>query len=98
MGDILTAFLAGRNPRMLRAYASDLADFARFFRAPGASAAVELLLSGDRGRANAMALAYKADLLGRGLAASTAVIPHAPLFRCRVCRMNAVFEVLGLKG
>ena len=67
----MAAFLAGRNPRTLRAYASDLADFARFVHARDASAAVELLLSGGAGRANAMALAYKADLVGRELAAAT---------------------------
>jgi integrase/recombinase XerC len=32
---------------------------------------VELLLSGDGGRANALALAYKADILGRSLAAAS---------------------------
>ena len=70
-GDIMAAFLAGRNPRTLRAYASDLADFARFVHASEPSSAVELLLSGGAGRANALALAYKADLMGRKLAAAT---------------------------
>src|SRR4051794_1798321 len=70
-GDVVALFLAGRNPRTLRAYASDLADFARFVRAPSPSFAVELLLSGSGGRANALALAYKADLIGRDLAAAT---------------------------
>jgi len=32
---------------------------------------MELLLSGDRGRANAISLAFKADFMGRGLAATT---------------------------
>jgi integrase/recombinase XerC len=77
LGDILAAFLAGRNPRTLRAYASDLADFARFIQVPEATtlrsvpAAVELLLSGDGGRTNALAMAYKADLMCRSLAAAT---------------------------
>jgi hypothetical protein len=44
MEDIVAAFLAGRNPWTLRAYASDLADFARLVPLPGASAAVGLLL------------------------------------------------------
>lgn len=71
LGDFLSAFLAGRNPRTLRAYAADLADFARFVRVPEAWAAVELLLSRNAGHANALALAYKADLMGRELAAAT---------------------------
>ncbi len=67
----MALFLAGRNPRTLRAYASDLADFARFVQAPETSAAVELLFSGGAGRANALALAYKAELANRDLAPAT---------------------------
>jgi integrase/recombinase XerC len=73
-GGIVAAFLAGRNPRTLRGYAADLADFARFINAASPSAAVELLISGQAGHANALALAYKADLIGRELAALRSMV------------------------
>ena len=69
--DILEAWLAGRNPRTLKAYRFDLADFARSSGAPSPAAAVDALLAGSAGLANRVALAYRADLLGRGLASAT---------------------------
>jgi integrase/recombinase XerC len=69
--DVLSAFLAGRNPRTLRAYDRDLADFARFLGAHDSRAAVVGLLNLSHGNANAAALAYKAHLIGRGLKAAT---------------------------
>ena len=69
--DVVAAWLAGRNPRTLRAYSSDLGHFARFLGAPSASAAVETLLSLGHGQANASALAYRASMLDRGLSPAT---------------------------
>src|SRR3954451_12428016 len=69
--DVPATFLAGRNPRTLRAYAADLEDFARFAGAPSAAAAVESLLSLGQGQANAAVMAYRADLVGRGLTPNT---------------------------
>ncbi len=69
--DLLGAFLAGRRPTTLRAYAKDLADFAAFLGLPDAGAAVETLIAGTAGRANTLALGYKAHLLDRGLASAT---------------------------
>ena len=69
--DILEAWLAGRNPRTLKAYRFDLADFARSSGAPSPAAAVDALLAGSAGLANRVALAYRADLLRRGLAPAT---------------------------
>jgi integrase/recombinase XerC len=71
VGDILEAWLAGRNPLTLRAYAFDLADFARFAKAPSAEAAVGALFAGGPGRANRLVLAYRAHLTERGLASAT---------------------------
>jgi integrase/recombinase XerC len=68
---LLAAFLAGRNPQTLRAYRQDLADFAGFVGVASAAEAAQQLLADGAGTANAQALAYKADLLGRGLAAAT---------------------------
>src|SRR4051812_16451533 len=52
--DVLTAFLAGRKPTTVRAYQFDLGDFARFLGSPSPTAAVELLLAGTAGAANAL--------------------------------------------
>src|SRR5947209_18006544 len=69
--DLLAAFLAGRNPRTLRAYDRDLRDFARFLGAADARSGVALLLDLPHGTANAMALGYKAHLVDRGLKSAT---------------------------
>ena len=69
--DLLGAFLAGRRPTTLRAYAKDLRDFAAHLGLDDAAAAVKTLISGTAGRANAVALGYKAHLTGRGLAPAT---------------------------
>ena len=69
--DLLGAFLAGRRPTTLRAYRKDLADFAGFLGLPAAAVAVELLVSGTAGQANALALGYRAQMTDRGLAPAT---------------------------
>jgi integrase/recombinase XerC len=69
--DLLGAFLAGRKPTTLRAYRKDLTDFATFLGVPGPGEAVEFLVSGDAGRANALTLGYKAHLTDRKLAPAT---------------------------
>jgi integrase/recombinase XerC len=68
---LLRAFLSGRSPRTLRAYAQDLADFARWSGAASAADAGRLLLAAGPGGANGAALSYRAALLARGLAAAT---------------------------
>jgi integrase/recombinase XerC len=70
-GDLLDAFLAGRRPTTLRAYAKDLADFAAFLGFTTADAALKALVNGTAGRANKLALGYKAHLTGRDLAPAT---------------------------
>ncbi len=65
------AFLAGRNERTLRAYAADLRDFAGFLGLADVHGAAARLLGNGQGEANGMALAYRADLMARGLAAAT---------------------------
>jgi len=60
--DIIQAWLAGRNPRTLRAYAFDLSDFARFAGAATPEAAVDALVAGGPAFANRVALAYRADM------------------------------------
>src|SRR5262249_3749710 len=55
----------------LRAYQQDVNDFARFAGAGTADAAAARLLARGPGGANQVALAYRAHLRGRGLAAAT---------------------------
>lgn len=69
--DVLSAWLGGRNPRTLAAYSRDVDDFAAFLESPSGTAAVELLLSMSHGDANALALAYRAHLINRGLKSAT---------------------------
>jgi integrase/recombinase XerC len=69
--DLLGAFLAGRRATTLRAYRKDLADFATFLGVADAREAVALLVAGSAGRANTLALGYKAHLTDRGLAPAT---------------------------
>jgi len=68
---LLGAFLAGRNPRTLAAYRQDLEDFRAFMGAETSEEAAGLLLSHGHGEANAAALAYRAHLMERKLAAAT---------------------------
>src|SRR5258707_4528133 len=70
-GRLLEAFLSGRSPRTLRAYARDLADFARWSGVAPAAEAARLLLAAGQGGANGTALSYRAALLARGLSAAT---------------------------
>lgn len=73
------AFLAGRNGNTRRAYAQTAADFAGFLsrraaRVVDEGEAVRELLSHGAGPANLLALDYRADLLGRGLASGTVAL------------------------
>ena len=68
---LLAAFLSGKSPRTVRAYRRDIEDFRAFTEASTVDEAAQSLLSGSHGAANAVALAYRADLLERGLQAAT---------------------------
>ncbi len=68
---LLGAFLAGRNPRTLRAYRSDLEDFTRWLGAVDVDTAARTLLARGAGTANALVLSYRANLSDRQLAAAT---------------------------
>jgi hypothetical protein len=74
--DVVAAFLPGRNSRTLKAYSFDVGDFAKLLGSPTPAAAVDLLLTETVGAANAIALGYRIDMAGRGLA--TATIAHRP--------------------
>ncbi len=68
---LLAAFLEGRSPRTLAAYRADLGDFCRFLGASTLEEASAAILSRPHGAANALALAYRANLLDRQLAPAT---------------------------
>ena len=68
---LVESFLAGRNPRTLAAYRQDLEDFRAFTGAVTLEEAAQLFLSRGLGDANAAALAYRAHLVNRRLAAAT---------------------------
>ncbi len=67
----MAAFLSGRSPRTMRAYAGDLEDFAHWSGAASTAEATRLLLAAGPGPANEAALRYKAQLIERGLAPAT---------------------------
>jgi integrase/recombinase XerC len=69
--DLYAAVMAGRNARTVRAYEADYRDFARFLDVASPSVALEALISLTQGGAHAVALSYRAHLVGRGLAPST---------------------------
>lgn len=69
--DLAAAWLAGRRPTTLRAYRADLADFARFLGASSQGRALDRFFALEQGRAHSVALAYRASLVERGLAAAT---------------------------
>jgi integrase/recombinase XerC len=68
---LLAAFLAGRKAETIKAYRADLEDFRVFVQVPTLTHAAELVIARGQGEANAMALAYRTDLMDRGLAAIT---------------------------
>lgn len=68
---LVAAFFAGRNPRTVAAYREDLDVFRGFVGPPTLQDAAALLLGRPHGEANALVLAWKADMVERGLAAAT---------------------------
>lgn len=68
---LIQAFLSGRNALTIRAYRQDLNDFSTFSESSGVDDAARGLLSLTPGDANALALGYRANMVERGLQAST---------------------------
>ncbi len=71
IGPLVEAFLSGRKATTLRTYRQAIEDFRQFVNAADLNAAARLLLSGSHGQANALALAYRANIVERDLSAST---------------------------
>ena len=68
---LIRLFLDKRSPATRRAYATDLADFARWLEVGGPAEAMAYLLGQGPGPANELAMGYRNALRARGLAAST---------------------------
>src|SRR5262245_52407830 len=68
---LLDAFLAGRKEETIKAYRADLEDFQAFVQASTLDQAAGLLMARGLGEANALALAYRTNLMERNLAAIT---------------------------
>lgn len=71
MASLVNLFLAGRCSNTATAYQKDLEDFRKFVGAASAEEAAWCLLSRGSGPGNALAIAYKASLIDRGLAPAT---------------------------
>lgn len=69
--NLIQSFLSGRNQKTIEAYRQDLEDFKAFLNAPSIDDAADFLLSSGHGQANSIALAYKTNLIGRGLQSAT---------------------------
>jgi len=69
--ELVAAFLSGRSDCTRRAYSQDLDDLRRFLGVDRVSEAAHLLLSRGHGNANALALAWRANLQERRLQAAT---------------------------
>lgn len=68
---LVELWLDAKRPETVRAYAADLADFARFADRPTASAALDWLFSVGANEAHGIVLTYQNSLSGRGLAPAT---------------------------
>ena len=68
---LIAEFLRGRSAATVRAYAGDLAHFARWLNADDAEAAARALLACGQGKANMVALKYRSTMTESGLAAAT---------------------------
>ena len=88
--ELVAAFLAGRKATTLDAYRQSLEDFARFAGAASIDGAARLLLSRGHGEANRLALAYRADLLGRELAPATV--------NARLAALRSLVKLAGTLG
>ena len=69
--ELLKAFLSGKSKRTLIAYRQDLEDFRVFTGSEDLYAAAQLLLSHRHGKANTLAIAYRAAMMERELSPAT---------------------------
>jgi integrase/recombinase XerC len=68
---LIEAFLASLSKNTLKAYTTDLQDFAMYLGVATISEAASMFMAGGQGQANLAALKYRSDLEARGLAPAT---------------------------
>jgi integrase/recombinase XerC len=96
-------FLAGRSPNTLNAYAQDLAAFAASQGARSAGQALEALIGLRAGEGDSRLLAWRAAMLGAGLAPATinrrlSAVRSALRFARTIGATSWVPEIKGLKA
>jgi len=69
--EVMRLFLGGKAPATIEAYRRDLTDFCRSMGSDSVEMVASGFLSLDFGRAHAVVLAYRSDLLDRGLSPAT---------------------------
>ncbi len=97
---LLTDFAAARSPLTLRAYQSDLVDFAAFLMVGSPAVAVAQLISGGPGDAHRLGLRYRDHLQAAQRAPATVARRLATLRSlCRVARLvGAITWALDIPG
>lgn len=88
---LVQAFLSNRNPNTLRNYEKAIEDFKVFLGADTKEEAVAQIFGMPQGEANALALAYKAELVEQGLASNTVNLRLAA-----IRSMGKLARILGL--
>ena len=70
-GRLYAAFLAGRSPHTLRAYAADLEALAAYLGEPSPGGGLSRLISVSAGEGNGLLLAFRAQMIDAGLTSAT---------------------------
>lgn len=89
-GDLFEEWLAGRKATTVRAYASDVAAFARWAQASGPAEAVEVLLAAGPAGANRVVHAWRASMVDEALAPAT--------INRRLSALRSLVELAGRLG
>ncbi|MBI5059906.1 tyrosine-type recombinase/integrase [candidate division KSB1 bacterium] len=102
-GNLVQAFLAGRKSTTLAAYRRDIEDFAAFTNMRSAEMAAQALIELPHGEANAIVLAYRANLIARSLQPATvnrrlAALRSLVKLARTLGRVNWTLEIEGVKG
>jgi integrase/recombinase XerC len=90
ISELVAAFLAGRKKTTLETYRQSLEDFASFLNPARRHDAAEMLLARSHGEANLLALRYRAQMIERGLAAST--------INTRLAALRSLVKLAGTLG
>ncbi len=90
INDLVRAFLEGRKNTTLDTYSQCLEDFAKFLGVTDVEDAAKTLLSRSHGEANLLGMKYRADLVGRDIAAAT--------INTRLAALRSLVKLAGVFG